>query len=435
MKPGRGARRRDERGAVAILVAVVATTLFIIAALVVDLGLARDTKQQSQNAADASALAAGNVLYSTTSTAPNFTAAVAAAKSYASSNFDVASTAWAGCTDPGKLGYTVPGETECISFDQSAKPTLVRVVIPEREVSFGLGVLAGVTKVDITTGARAALAPPGLPCILCVLGSGLTHDLQNGDVLAQNGNVHFNGSVSVGTNGLVVTNGQTTVEGTASGSLANYTPDPTTGVSPIPDPLAFLALPPDMSTLAVKTNPCTDGPGKYGSFSFPNSTCTLTAGLYVIAGGYGGSGAQWAQSGNNSSVIAGSGVTLYFTCGTPNTPIACPVGEQGAWIDFTGNGSITITPPLSGPLKGVSIVYDRNNTQDLRLTGNGIAGMQGTIYTASGTLQMNGNGCTATNAAVVVRDIEMNGNPSCISVVADPSSTPDPPPAGLHLDQ
>ncbi len=424
-------RRRDEHGAVAILVAVIATVLFVAAALVVDLGLARDTEQQSQIAADASALAAGNVLYSASSTTPNFPAAVAAAKAYASQNFDVDNAAWASCTDPGKLAFTVPSETQCISFDQVVKPTLVRVAIPNREFSTGLGVLAGVTEINIRTQARAALEPPGLPCIVCVLGSGLTHELQNGDVLAQNGNVHFNGNVSVGANGLVVTNGQTTVEGTADGGLANYTPDPTTGVAPIPDPLAFLALPPDMTGLALRTgSPCTQGPGRYGSFNFPNSVCTLSPGLYVIAG----SGSQWAQSGNASSVIAGSGVTLYFTCGTPTAPLPCAVGQQGAWADFTGNGSITITPPTTGPLQGLSIVYDRNNTRDLRLTGNGIAGMKGSIYLAAGTLQMNGNGCTVTNAAVVVHDIEMNGNPSCLSVLADPSS-PVPPPSELHLDQ
>jgi Flp pilus assembly protein TadG len=434
MRPVQGTLQRDEHGAVAILVAVVATILFVTAALVVDLGLARDTKQQSQAAADASALAAGNVLYSSTSTTPDFAAAVAAAKSYASQNFNVPNADWATCTDPGKLAYTVPSETQCISFDQVAQPTLVRVAIPEREVSTGLGVLAGVTRIDVSTEARAALEPPGLPCILCVLGSGLNHDLQNGDVLAQNGNVHFNGSVAVGTNGLIVTNGQTTVEGTAAGSLANYTPDPTTGVAPITDPMAFIALPPaGISALPLRTGstgPCPPGPGRYGSFSFPNSVCTLPPGLYVIAG----SGSQWAQSGNASSVIAGTGVTLYFTCGTPTTPLPCTTGENGAWADFTGSGSITITPPTSGPLQGVSIAYDRNNTRDLRLTGNGIAGMKGSIYMASGKLQMNGNGCTATNAAVVVRDIEMNGNPSCISVVADPSS-PVPPPGVLHLDQ
>ena len=40
-------RSRDEQGAVAILVAVIAVALFVVAAMVVDLGLARDTKRQS----------------------------------------------------------------------------------------------------------------------------------------------------------------------------------------------------------------------------------------------------------------------------------------------------------------------------------------------------------------------------------------------------
>jgi Flp pilus assembly protein TadG len=56
-------RRRDESGAIAVLVAFSATLLFVLAALVVDLGLARDDHRASQNAADASALAATNVLY------------------------------------------------------------------------------------------------------------------------------------------------------------------------------------------------------------------------------------------------------------------------------------------------------------------------------------------------------------------------------------
>ena len=45
------------------MVSFVAVVLFVVAALVVDLGLARDTKRQSQNTADAAALAAGNKLY------------------------------------------------------------------------------------------------------------------------------------------------------------------------------------------------------------------------------------------------------------------------------------------------------------------------------------------------------------------------------------
>lgn len=422
---------RDDRGAVAIMVAVLATVIFIVAALVVDLGLARDTKRQSQAAADASALAAGNKLYSATGSV-QFSTAIAEAKAYAQRNFGVAPGEWDGCTDPGKLGYVPTGSTPCISFDAQVKPTLVRVRIPTKTVVTGLGAVAGVHEIPIATAARVVLTPPQLPCIVCVLGSGSTHNLQNGDVLVNGGNVHFNGNVAVSTNGLVVTNGTITVEGTASGSYANYTPDPATGQPPIPDPLSFVTLPPDMSALSVKTNPCTGGPGKYGSFDFPNSLCTLSPGLYVIAGG---SGTQWKQTGTVASVLAGTGVTLYFTCGSPASPTPCAAGQLGATLDASGNGSIVLTPPTSDPIKSVALAYDRNNASTMRLTGNGIAGMTGAIYLASGALQMNGNGCTATNSAIVVNSIEMNGNPSCLMVAADPNNNPIPPPSDMYLDQ
>ncbi|MGZ8757864.1 MAG: pilus assembly protein TadG-related protein, partial [Aeromicrobium sp.] len=54
-------RRRDEQGAVAILVAVMTVMLFGIAALVVDLGQARVVRGEAQAASDASALAAGTL--------------------------------------------------------------------------------------------------------------------------------------------------------------------------------------------------------------------------------------------------------------------------------------------------------------------------------------------------------------------------------------
>ena len=51
--------RREERGAVSLMVAALGLTLCIMAALVVDFGLAYSNKSQAQTAADASALAAG----------------------------------------------------------------------------------------------------------------------------------------------------------------------------------------------------------------------------------------------------------------------------------------------------------------------------------------------------------------------------------------
>src|SRR5215213_11026244 len=106
---------RDERGAVAVLTAVLAIVLFGIAALVVDLGVARDSRRQAQNTADAAALAAANALYATR--APNlnqpgdFDAAVEAAKSYAAENYGTTEAEWAACSIPSSdaLGYEHPG--------------------------------------------------------------------------------------------------------------------------------------------------------------------------------------------------------------------------------------------------------------------------------------------------------------------------------------
>ncbi|HET6562741.1 MAG TPA: pilus assembly protein TadG-related protein [Marmoricola sp.] len=61
MSPIRLNRRRDEAGAVAVLIAVLATVLLVIAAFVVDLGMAYVSKRQLQTSADAAALAAASV--------------------------------------------------------------------------------------------------------------------------------------------------------------------------------------------------------------------------------------------------------------------------------------------------------------------------------------------------------------------------------------
>src|SRR6476469_1492720 len=98
-RPLAAARRsRDEDGAVAVLFGILALSLFVMAGLVVDLGQARDTRRQAQNAADAAALAGARALYPSGST-PSFTGAVAAAKSYAAANFGTTSASWTSCTD------------------------------------------------------------------------------------------------------------------------------------------------------------------------------------------------------------------------------------------------------------------------------------------------------------------------------------------------
>lgn len=420
------------------MTAVVAVVLFLVGALIIDLGLARDVRRQSQNAADASALAGGNALYSTDTTcvtAPCFAKAVTAAQTYAQQNFGVTSAAWAGCDDPTPLAYVPPGVSgDCISFNSVTRPTQIRVRVPQRVTETGLGRIAGVDRISISTVARAALDPGGrLDCGLCVLGSGAVHDIQNGDVTVTQANIHFNGSVSVSPNGMVTTPGRISVEGTAAGSLMNYQPDPVTNQAPISDPLATLALPPATITgLAHKADPCLNGPGIYAGMNLRNRNCVLMPGLYVIRSG------TWDLAGNANTLLTGTGVTLFFTCSNSSgvvTPCTDSAATSSASLDASGNGQISLAPQASGPLEGVSIIYDRGNASDMHLSGNGFSSTAGTIYAPSGRLRMSGNGCAVTTAAVVVHDLGFDGNPSCLNIAYNQVTNFKPPPANLHLDQ
>lgn len=420
---------RDERGAVAVLTAIMAIIIFAMAALVVDLGYGRVERRAAQSAADASALAGGNVLFRANPNTPDYPTAIAAAKAYASDNIGVTSSEWAGCTDAGHLP-TYTG-SECISFDVTGTVARVRVKIPDRTVGTTFAKAIGVNSINVSALARATLKRGGASeCGLCVLGSNQLHDVQNGDVTVSGAGIHFNGNVSVSSNGLVATSGDITVEGTATGPLSNYSPDPTTGVAPITDPLADYFDMPVLTGLPVKADPCgaSGGSGIYGAKNF-SGLCTLQPGVYVVVG-------LWAFNGASDS-LAGNGVTLFFGCGTTANVRPCNApGEEGGQMDFAGNGSLTITAPTTGDYKGMAIWYDRLNTSELRMTGNGATTYSGSVYAKSAKMRYNGNGCSsALNALIIVKTIELNGSNACLTSNYTQSSNVQIPPGVLHLDQ
>lgn len=425
----RRARARDERGAIAIVVAIMALVMFGMAALVVDLGYGRTEQRAAQNAADASALAGGNVLFQADPLTPDYPTAVAAIKAFATDNLSVTDAEWSACTDAGRLATTFG--SQCISFSVTPTVAQVRVRIPTRDIGTTFAKVIGISSINVSALARSTLKRGGASeCGLCVIGSNTLHDVQNGDVTVNGAGIHFNGDVSVSSNGLIATGAGAaiTVEGTASGPLSNYQPDPTVGVPAIADPLADFLAKPDMSGLTPKTNPCTQGPGIYPGINF-SGACTLLPGTYVIVG-------QWSFSGNSDS-LAGTGVTLFFTCGTTTSVRACnSPGEAGGQLDFAGNGSMTISAPISGPLQGMAIWYDRLNTSELRMTGNGATTYSGSIYAKSSKMRFNGNGCSyPQNALIIIRTLELNGTNACLTTTYNQSSNVQIPPGALHLDQ
>jgi hypothetical protein len=433
-------RERDESGAVAVLVALISVSLFAVAALVVDLGLARDTRRQSQNAADASALAAANVLYPPSacsapvgSSPPCLNDAVQAAKDYARANFSVQDSEWSNCPSP-LAGFVVPaGAPTCISFDSLTLPTKVWVVMPTRELKTGIGTLAGVSQVPVGSAARAVVEG-GAPasCGLCFLGP---IDAGNADFTVEGGSVLINGDMEGGPNGnWTATGGTIGVVGDWDGA----NPSPMwTHQEPFTDPWATATnVPPAVSGSVKSTPACAtggrrgtpgNGPGRYGSFAIPNEACTLDPGLYVITG-------AWTM-GNNTDLI-GSGVTLYFTCGTPAAPHVCATGEAGGSLDAK-NGALHLSAPTSGSNSGLAIVYDRKNTRNLGLQGNGDTSVTGAVYAPNAMLDFNGNSCFGfSGGPVIARGVIMaNGNQSCVIIHNATNTEVDTGPSEIGLDR
>jgi Flp pilus assembly protein TadG len=400
--------QRDDRGAVAILVAIVAVTLFITAALVIDLGLARDTRRQSQNASDASALAAANVLYpvsgtcdepndvSGTTTAPCWTDAAKAAKAYAEQNF--------GTTDWGKCATLTPPTDyfaygtypKCITFNANpattgAKPDKVSVVMPPRNVKTGLGVLADVNEISVGSAAKARVDEgQSVKCGLCFLGPIATTKF---NASVSPGGIAVNGSVKMSGNG-------SEWDATTIGYVVEFDPNnkithtgdlvsiPLPGFEdPWKDDTRFPLAIPTGPIHPAGTNPCTAGPGVYTAWEFKNACTFAQGGLYVVTGAW-----TW----KNVKVTADKGVTIYAT------------GPNG-YVD-TKNGDLILVAPSSGPLAGLGIVYDRNNSRPLLLQGNGSGSITGAIYAPASNWDYNGGSdLSVVKGPIILKSMTGNG--------------------------
>lgn len=407
----RRAARRDEGAVTLITVILMSVVLLGIVSLVVDLGLARDTRRQAQNAADSAALAAGNSL----ATGGTVTTAVAAAKSLAQKNFGTTPADWSTCTDAAKLAYVPSGGTPCISFD-SATPTAVRVLVPVRPVLTPFAGIWGTSSVPVQAAAKVGVTSSNTPpCGFCVIGEG-THNLQNGDISAKNTSVDINGTLTTNPGAsITVVNGATNLEGAAP-SQGTFSPAPTPNQPAIPDPLASLVLP-DLTgrVLSTNQNSCTGGPGVYKTLTLNCPAATpMQPGLYIVTG-------DTSFTGNDH--LDALGVTIYLTCAVPsgankgNPRVCASAGEVGAGFKTTGNGSLTITAPTAGATKGLAIISDRNNTSTLTYRGNGTTPNTGTVYAKTGTLDYRGNGTGIyDDSMIVVGDFSFSGTNPLVQV-------------------
>lgn len=433
LSAARRTARGGETGAVAVFVALMTVVLFTIAALIVDLGLARDTRRQAQNTADAASLAAANALYLSGAASP--VAAIDAAKTYAASNFGTTDADWVGCEDPERPpGFVaVPGQTDCISFSGLPAPKEVRVVVPTRNLKTTLGGMLGVDNMPIHALAHAVVDPGGRStCGLCVIGPGV-HEFQNGSVTVVGTSAYINGTLDANPQmELTASGGQVYLEGSKP-TQGLIIPAPYTSQPAIPDPLGFLTLPLPTTGLTAKTvSACSPagGPGIYESLDLSDD-CVLSPGLYVVTGENHDSG---------QTQVTANGVTLYFGCQDPSSAAPklrdCNVGEEGGDLLLTGKATLDITAPSTGPSAGLAVVADRNNTATIGWRGNGATQSTGTIYLKSGRLDYRGNGAgSSLDALVVVDDMTFEGNPAHFELSYTEENNVVLPAGALHLSQ
>jgi hypothetical protein len=119
-----------------------------------------------------------------------------------------------------------------------------------------------------------------------------------------------------------------------------------------------------------------------------NANVTLRSGIYYMQGG------GFSITGN--ATVVGNGIMIYNDNG-------------GGRIRITGNGSVTITPPVSGTYRGMSIFQDRTINMPLDVFGNGFLNLQGTIYAARSGVVTTGNGDNLATQ-LVSYDLYITGN-------------------------
>ncbi len=449
----------DERGIVLVMTVITLTVLMAMAALVIDLGNARQQRRQAQVGADAAALAGADLIETLgagfTGTPAQWASVVAQVKGYALQNHGITAAAWNGCSDSSALTYRPDSASSnsCISADFSAWPTpgasetsltnRLRVRMPTLHVKTLFA--NSVDELDVSATATAAITrtrtvittstttqEAGGPCALCLLGPGLSLNGQNGDITVTGGNVVVNSTSgtasSLGPNGHVTVIGGSFIGGPnapANFSGNGYSPLPTQH-DPVADPLA--AVPACGTGSTCPTNNASDGskgstlsPGIYTTIS---NSHTLNPGIYVIKNGI---------TLNGNDIITGTGVMLYFACS--NYPTPCTTGQTGAGITATGNGALRLTAPTAAqcttqtsvcPYQGITIFSDRNNASTLTFRGNGssesggTSGSSGTFYLKSGTLDLRGNGYTL-SSQIIAAKLDMNGNPSGVTIAYNQS--------------
>lgn len=419
------AARRDQRGVTTLVVALVAVPLLIIAALVIDVGYAKQRRRVVQTGADAAALAAAQELDGTST---QLTRAVAAAKLWARKNVDGLTDAdWIGCRDPKALAHRpdTAANDQCISFDSATAPTKVRVRIPTEDQPQFFGMVAQPDPLQVSAGATAGRAPGATgtlgECGLCawdwIQWSGTVNNQVIGGGTIHTQRLTANWSTTSSTVSPCPIKAVTNQGSNARCPGTGASPFAQVGAAPA-DPFAGLPDPPtNIPPCRVNGQACNVNSGNAASLLQPgrvftqsvdlsNLTLNLAPGSYYFAEGF---------KLNGNVTLNGTGVTLFFVCAQSNQasrPCSSP-SQRGGSFEAQGNGNrVNITAPTTGAYAGMAIYFDRLNEQGTAPKFSGDTSTYtfvGSIYAKRGKFTGSGSRVIDVTGRVYVAWWEDNG--------------------------
>ncbi len=399
-------RKRSRRGAIIVLVAVCLTILLIGAAISLDGGALLDLRRRTQATADASAMAAAEDLfrnypanhgYDTVSSARTRAVAIAAANGFPS-------------LADGTSSVTVRTAPETYlggpNLGRAVPPGFAEVTILYNQPRYFSSIIGtGSIPVSARAVARGKWAPAlvGIhvldlhaPSALRATGGG-TGTITGGAAVVVNSD---DPGAAVTTGGSTITADDFSIVGGTSGT--GFIGNVSTGMEPQPDPLRNLPEPnsSDYTTQSNSPKHFSNGnktlsPGVYrgGITITGQANVTMSPGVYYMDGG----GFSFSGQGN----LVAQGVMIYNDPKGPSDKIS---------LSGSNGGSVTMTPPTSGPYKGMTLFQERSATQDMNVSGNGSFYVTGTFYTANALMNVTGNGVAQIGSQYISRLLDLNGS-------------------------
>ena len=388
------AMKLDDKGNVAIVVALCLPLIIGGAAFGVEVGYWRYDQVRLQQAADAAAYAGAVVKRAGGSTVSAQTVTDAATAAAVSN------------------GFVSGSDTINVYLPSNATPAdanSVEAVISRTEAPiFSAYVHCFVTNwanrscanttTVVTASATASYSDADNACILALSptasaaadfagNSSITLDACTvmSNSLASNA-VNVQGSATLSVPCMYATGGASlggTVDLTTCGAVKTDQP-------PVADPYASLARPTVSGSCTSASNSGTLDPGNYCSMDLKN-TVTLNPGVYIINGG--------SLKINANAAVTGSGVTFYLT--------------NGATLSMNGNSDVQLSAPTSGTYSGMLFISDRSNSSSISINGDSTSTMTGVIYAPDASVSYIGNfgganGCTQ----IVAQTVSWSGNAS-----------------------